>query len=121
MIRPLEPKDYPELERMIKESTHMYPLDFAKKEQTFVLDDEPKGFFTYMFLKGTPVLQLFYVDPKYRSLSNARRLIRGFMEKMKEYKRFIISAEQEPRLVEYFFKKKPAMTLDAKKFYVIEV
>jgi GNAT superfamily N-acetyltransferase len=105
---------------MIYESTHMYHPDFAKAEYTYVLDDEPKGFFTYMFIQDTPVLQQFYIDPKYRSIKNARALIKGFLETIKEHKRFMISAQKEPQLVEYYFKKKPAISVGVKKFYIIE-
>jgi hypothetical protein len=121
MIRPLTPQDYPEIERMISESQHMYHPDFAKKEHTFVLDEEPKGFFTYTLLEDTPVLQQFYIDPKYRKISNARELIKGFIEQMKGYKRFMISGQEECKVIEYFFKKKPIRVSGVKKFYVIEV
>lgn len=121
MIRPLQPKDYLEIERMLKESQHMYPMDFVKEEKTFVLDDEPKGFFTYMIYQDTPVLQHFYVDPKYRSITNARKLIKGFMEVIKGYKRFIISGQEDTKVIEYFFKKKPVREAGSKKLYLIEV
>lgn len=121
MIRKLEKKYYEEIERMILESQHMYHPDFAKKEHTYVLDDEPKGFFTYMMYKDTPVLQQFYIDPKFRNIKNGRRLVKGFCDIVKKYKHAIISAEDPYKYVEYYFKTKPVKTIGRKRLYLVEV
>jgi hypothetical protein len=126
MIRPLEPKDYPELERMLKEEDAENEFEQFKNSQAYTWEEEEiKGFFGFELFLKTPALRGFCVKKKFRNLNNAKYLIKGYFKTVKElgYKKTIINSRKEyiNKLIEYVFRIKPLFVKDGLYFYLKEV
>jgi hypothetical protein len=126
MIRPLQPKDYLEIERMLKEDFNQEKrLQYLKQHHTFIMYDKGiKGFFTYFFYEGYPVLQHFCVFKKFRHIKYARQMIKGLVDVIKKegHKHLVVSADQSylRTIIEYYFKVKSSHCLNDNHYYLVE-
>lgn len=129
MIRPYKiTKDSLALMRIleaegVKREAHRY-IEYP----TYVYDDGGiQGFFTFRMEQGFPALIHFCTDREHRSPALARKLIKAFVEKVKEgnFVGAIIHVKQGKgyldKFVQYYFKKKPYATKDGFNFYFVKV
>ncbi len=98
---------------------------YFRPENTYVIDDDIKGFYYFMFEHGFPSLRHFYIKKKYRNAGYARTFIRHYIDmiKSKGYAKTIMHASEEyiDTLIRYYFKKTPYAKVGATYYYLIEV
>ncbi len=93
---------------------------------TWVLDEDGvKGFFTVKTAWGFPAIQHFCVGKEYRSMGNARKLIKAVKDIVCElgFKKMLLHSDKPylHKMIEYYFKTKSYKEIDKRKFYLVEV
>jgi len=88
--------------------------------------DIVKGFIGINMKRDIPHLQHFYVDTPYRTIDNARKLIKSFVAIAKElgYSKAFVHActkEQETFIRYYFKAKKPYCFNDGVMWYLVDL
>ena len=129
MIRSYENKDHDEIENMlIKEGIPDKEQCFALDGfDTYILEDnnEIKGFFTIKHEKEGVSLQHLCIARQFRNVRNARELMRGVKETVKNmgHNHFIIHPEEDylDKMAMYYLKKKPYAIIGRRSFYFVEV
>jgi hypothetical protein len=130
-IRPYTPLDRKEVEDMlITEGVPDIGMCFNLDGfTTFILEEEGRmvGFFTIATLKVEkeyPSLQHFCVRRSMRNATNARKLIRGVRQEVKNMgcKNYIVHPHTEAldKIATHYFKKKPYAVQGIRTYYFVE-
>ncbi len=125
---PYTEKDKEHLSKMLIEEGITIESQVFDKGITYTMQNgqiEPMGFFTIMNDLGHARLIHFCIKDKYRSMFNARALVKGFKKIAQDLniKRVLISVEKDnlKTMVEYYFKVKPFDKIGNEHFYFVEV